>query len=153
LLEIRQDPKFQAKVWLFQRVGWCFLVLFLLAAACGYAGDSIFTKRVESAGGVRVEFPRFTHLDTSFQLVIESGGAASFFLSRGFLEKMKVETILPKPKEEVVSPEGVEFRFSQEAASGRVVFDFQPRSAGRVEGKLKVVATKEELPLSQWVFF
>ena len=55
LLEIHQNPSFQAKTWRLQRVGWGLLVLFLLVAALGYT-SAIAVGTARTFGGNRSSF-------------------------------------------------------------------------------------------------
>lgn len=151
LLEIDEDQSFQEKMWVAQRVGWVLLLLFLLAAVFGYTGASSLTTVKEERGGYRLKYPRFGRIGTPFELVVSGPGGEVFF-SREILQRNELTNAVPSPRSSEALTGGLRLKF-EAVSGGEIHFDWKPRRAGRLKGKVALGEPPVEFEVSQFVYF
>lgn len=152
MLEIDEDQLFQEKVWLFQRVGWGLLLLFLAVAAFGLTGPSPFTRVVEEKAGHRLEYPRFARQGTQFEMILAPAIGQDIFFSREILRKNEISTVMPLPVRGESRAGGMNFQFLN-AGRGEVHVDWKPREAGWTKGTITMGNPPVEFELKQFVYF
>jgi hypothetical protein len=116
-LELDQDLEFQARSWRVQRAAWVVMALVLLGAVLGALGGgplSRTTARSED-GSLVVEYERVIRQQAPAELKLGlkagSDGLARVMLPRAYLEKVRVESIVPEPESSKAGPEGCTFAF------------------------------------------
>ena len=104
-IEIDEDPAFQRKEWIAQRIGVGVLTLFLLAAVLGFTGISgpfSHSETSDPSGTLRVEYERVVRRGAPSTLVLHfhgsKAGQQSFWLSAEFFKSMDVESVVPDPE-------------------------------------------------------
>lgn len=152
-LEIDQDLNFQKQEWRFERTGWVFLLLFLVAAVAGVFGSGPASRKTISAaqGSVRVEYSRALRWQTPQTLEIEmrSGNLEEVALSESLMRAWSIQEVTPSPKEVVATDRETLYRFH--GRKGRIVFAYEATRFGRLEGTLRM-KNAVVLRLDQWAF-
>ena len=102
-LQLEDDIEFLRKDWKFERIGWVFLTLFVLAAAAGLFGRGgfIWNKAVagNSEDGLALEYNPFWRQQSPEELKITMSGAdTSIVFSSTGLDDIKIENVLPQPE-------------------------------------------------------
>ena len=100
---IEEDMPAQRRVWRFERVGWCALLLIALLGLTGLFGNGPLSEAtVQSADGrVTVDYQRLSRSGTLEDLRIHVQGTAgeplTVLLGGSLLRKASIETLQPEP--------------------------------------------------------
>lgn len=155
--QLEEDLRFQRRSWRVERAGTWLLVLVLAAAAAGLLGSGPLSRGVASGGGLHVEFQRFAQYQTPERLVVrvEPAGAAEvrLWVDRAYLERVRVEAMLPPPVRVEGAADRVVFVFA--AASGapfRVSFDTHPEALGFLHARLGLAGEPRTVAFRQLVY-
>jgi hypothetical protein len=142
------ERKPQPGDWRAQRVGWAVMVLVVLAGLAGLAGPGpLGVRRLASPdGALGVEYPRFWRAEKPLALRLSLGpgaapdGEARVWVSRAYLERMRLEGAVPPPHASESGPDRVTFRFRVAPGAGGagVVLRLVPEGAGVTSGRVGV---------------
>ena len=145
-LEIDHDPRFQERVWAWQRAMWASIGAVLLLASLGLFGGGIF-GRISLAGPdgrLRVECDRFARREGPAELELEfrpgPGGESRIWLNQDYLDRATVERVSPDPEREVADAAGTTFVLSSPPGetTARARFRLRPRRAGPMRGRARL---------------
>jgi hypothetical protein len=138
-LEIDEDIVFQNRSWTAQRVGWVALALVIVAGLMGLFGSGpVSNTSAGSRETVWVEYERFVRYQAPTTLRIRTrpqNDAAHVNVSREYLEKVKVEKILPEPARVSAGNGFVTYRFDVSGPGEfSVKFDLITQALGELPG-------------------
>ena len=145
-LDLDQDLAFQELFWRIERVaGWGMLLL-VVAACLGVFGSGPLSEGTAVAAGLEVRYPRFSSLQTSETLDVRiDGGAvrdnqARLWVDRRYLERVRLETVVPTPVRVEGTPDRVVYTFAATEPGHplRVRLTLQPERIGVLNGALGV---------------
>lgn len=144
---VAQDPEFERRIAAWQRVGWWGMVAVVVAAAFGLFGTGLLNgvSRDAPSADLTVRYPRFWRQESPMVLTLVMRGAAlrsgeaEFRISEGYLEDVRIASILPAPIREESSAEGVAFTIgvAPDASEARVQVQLQAESYGVLEGEIE----------------
>ena len=138
-LELEESMGFERKNWIAERIAWVLLTLFVLAALIGVFGrGGISSAKAGSAEqGMEAEYERFLRYHTSDNItfLVENSAKDSTYqlhLGTEWLEKVKIERVVPQPESEIATKDGIEytFRVSPGHSPLRLCFYFEPHKTG-----------------------
>ena len=117
-LEIKQDLRFQRRMWALQRIGWAVMALIVLVGLVGVFGAgplSSATAGKEEAPLFVEEYERFARfmLPTTLRVRLDpmGQGEAHLWLDRGYLESVRPQTVTPEPDSVEAGPDGFTYVF------------------------------------------
>jgi hypothetical protein len=152
-MEVETDLKFQRRVWRAQRIGWLVIGAAILAALLGLFGTGPLSRASTDGGGLRVEYDRFARREQPMRLRLvlpESKLDAQVSLARDYLEGLRVEQVVPEPKEVEVVGRWLVYHFSGPGPLA-VTFDVQPIAFGRLAG-LAEISPGEGVSFQQFIY-
>src|SRR5688572_25582044 len=113
-LELDERIDLQVKAWQAQRVGWVFIFLIVLTAALGFYGEGWISKKEMKSGPVSIEYERFFRHEARMELRLslsETAGSTIVSLPMQYLKKVRIESIIPEPKENFIQNGRVQYVF------------------------------------------
>jgi hypothetical protein len=125
---VDEDPAFQRRMWLGQRVGWVLIAVTVLAGLAGVFGSGPLSSSSAETADLRVEYERFARLQqpTRFKCVFTGTPAkAEIALNRDFVDAVRVDAIMPTPVQIEAAGEGMVYRFAGSSLAA-VTFDVTP---------------------------
>ena len=144
-LELEQDLAFQKRSWRVQRFAWVVLALMLAAALAGFAGSGPLTRASRAAhdGRFLVDYERFARMQAPSRLRVHfsqeavRAGEVRIWFDRGYIEKTRLEQIVPPPKGAEVGEKRLTYVFAvEDGQSAMIIFDLQFQTFGRVSARL-----------------
>jgi hypothetical protein len=144
-LEVNQDPEYQRRTWIVQRVGWVLMCLIVLAALLGLTGRGPLSTATAGLpdGPLRVEYQRFDRhrAPSEFQILLPASeapnGQVRVWIDRGYLSGVEIQTIVPEPESVEIGEDRVTYSFNVNRAGPpvrlgfRVTYDgFGPKRGG-----------------------
>jgi hypothetical protein len=146
MVQVPEDLDFQRKGWKIQRIGWVCMALLILAGGLGAAGQGPLAKRAvaTSDGGLTVRYERFIRLEapSTLELRIAPGvEEPALWVSAGYLERIRIRSITPAPREERLGADRHVFLFAgtAPAAGGAISVQIEPHSVGSLVGEAGIV--------------
>jgi hypothetical protein len=132
---VREDPAFQVRAWIVERIGWSAMGLLVVAGLLGAFANGPLSWTEVSDGTLSVRYERILRDEGNGELEIRIAAIGSLpaevVLSADFLASHRVMGIEPEPAESKGRPDGsVAYRF--DGAGGGVVatIDTRPRGIG-----------------------
>lgn len=160
-LQIDDNPRFQARTWKAQRVGWALFAGMLLAAGAGVfgAGPISRTSAGSPAAGLRVEYERLARRAVPTEIIVHLGGgdpaaeSVSLVLGGEYPGAAELQSSLPPPSGGGTRPEGAVLRFDAGGGSGarQLVLYVKFNRAGAVRGTIGL-AGGPTLTLNHWIY-
>jgi hypothetical protein len=160
-LDINQDLPFQQRSWTAQRIGWAAMALLVLAALIGVFGQGPLSRAVahDPTALFRVEFERFARYQTTFPLRVHftheaaRNGALSMWISREYLNHVRIKTIMPEPTTTRLSSDGLTylFAFHEPGPDGEVFLYVEAQDVGLLSGRIGLTAD-HSIPFKQLVY-
>ena len=160
-LEIDENLPFQRKAWRAQRIAFFLLLVITGLSVAGLFGSGPLSRtiNVQPDTGLKVEFERFVRYGAPNRLKFElpagvaNDGKVDLWLSKAWVEAVKIESIAPEPSESLSHPDGFTYSFkvSDPARPGWVIFRTVPRTAGMLHAEA-AVAEATPLEFSQFVY-
>ena len=142
-LDVEEDMPQQRRAWKVERIGWVLMFLFVAAAVLGFTGRGglgVGQKKEGGAdAGLEVEYERFLRQEAPSEMRVtfhRQGQRHRLRLSKEFVEKVRIEQIVPQPSESEIDSSGVTYTFSSRGAGSEVFFYLQPRQTGRLHTAL-----------------
>jgi hypothetical protein len=151
-LPIEEDIPLHKKGWLVQRIGWLLMFLFVIFAAAGLFGDGVLSQQQISSQQTSVEFEKFYRFEArmglklNFQSVNEQS-VISF--PAHYLKDMKIEAIVPEPKENNFSSGFVHYTFNGSDRMN-VTFYLIPQTFGFIKGTMFI--NNKNFKLSHFIY-
>jgi len=139
LPDLERALPFHRKEWVFQRLGWAALALFLAAAASGLLGPGGFSRTSAGRESFRVAYDRFgrreADLDFAAACRPPSGGrTVRLAFSAGCLCDAEVQWMRPQPDTSVAGEQGgltYVFRRDPNADEVEIEWSLKPQFAGQ----------------------
>jgi hypothetical protein len=158
--DVVNDHEHQRREWRFERVGWAFMALLLLAALAGTLGPGPLSK--SSAGspesGLRVEYERFGRHAARARLRIRidaDDDTIRIWLGRDFIDRVEIQHVDPEPVEVEAASDRQIFSFARTSGGGalQVNVHFEPRRIGPASLQLGLEDERETaLQLRMFVY-
>jgi hypothetical protein len=143
-LSLIQDPEFQRRMWTVQRVAWAVMALTVGAAVAGLFGAGLFSQTTAGDPGapMQIRYSRFARLlaPEELRVRVNAGASASPFvrvwLSRGYLDQIQLERIIPEPESSEAGADRVVFLFRllEPSRGATLVFQMRLQSSGILSG-------------------
>lgn len=144
-LELVQDLALEEREWTIQRIGWLLIALVVASALLGLFGAGPLSSRVIAArdGRFKLEYDRFERYQSPSRLRVQlrANGqpTARIWLSRKFMESVKVESIVPAAERVDQRDDGVVYSFSvPPARPSSIVFHLETEEMGSYPVVIKV---------------
>lgn len=160
-LEVDEDLEFQKRDWTFERIGWGFLLVVLVAAMTGALGRGpLSQRRVEAPdGSVRVEYGRMERHGAPAALTVTARRRAPtdtsiwIWMNEDFLDGVAVDRLIPEPLTERSDARHtlLEFALPRGTDSTRVTIRFTPDRIGPRVLELGILGT-DGMRLGQFVY-
>jgi hypothetical protein len=159
-IEVNDDPEYQRKTEIAQRIGWVFMAIFLVAAVAGFLGQSRFSTREVSEQRMTLEYDKFIRTGTETELKVtvhpkEGATSVAFWVPRSYLDEIEIEHALPEPERTETSDDGVRF-FYPVPPGGKpveVVITIVPQKPGRFRGLVTELSSSSALEFDQVAYF
>jgi hypothetical protein len=144
-IELEQDLAFQQRSWRVQRFAWGVLVLIVGAALAGLAGSGPVSRgsRAAQDGRFIIEYERFVRMQAPSRLRLHvsreavRAGEVRVWFDRNYIERIKLEQIVPQPKRTEVGEQRLTYIFAAEDdQSAMIIFDLQLQTFGRVSARV-----------------
>jgi hypothetical protein len=147
-LQVDEDMAFQHREWMLQRVGWIFMLVFLIAALAGALGSGPASNQTagSSKEQLQVEYHRFIHYADPMILKFEIGPFSEeeeeirLAVDAKYVEGVEVQRISPEPNATEISQQANVYVFktrkSKEAI--KVQMHVTPEVYGKLRGKMSV---------------
>lgn len=151
-LELDEKIDMHIKGWKVQRVGWVLVLAIMLAAALGVFGHGIFSKKVVHLENAQITYERFFRYEAEMEVrFIVAGSAAptQISFSQDYLKNMRIEQIVPEPKENFTRSGSVFFVFGEDTPV-EVTFYLMAKKAGTLQGEVGV--NNANFHLSQFIY-
>jgi hypothetical protein len=160
-LELEDEPSFQRKEWLIQRIGWVAWVLVLLAGMLGLLGSGPLSSTSSSASddSLTVRYDRFLHyhqpamLEVTLNSDAPGEDSARLFVSQPLLERLQISRIEPEPEGRELASDGIIYTFPKPVSvdSATIRFHVQYEAAGNSNGRIALVG-HEPASFNQFVY-
>jgi hypothetical protein len=158
-LQIDEDIVFQRREWIAQRVGIVVLSVFVLAALFGLTGAGGPLSHGEAGdrnGGVYVEYERIVRRGTIATLRLHLASSASsgarFWVSAPYLERVRIEAIVPQPALESIENGRHVYSISGGASRLDITLEIEHKTVGRVAGEVGLLGGPS-IRFTQWSMF
>ena len=139
-MDIDESIEVQKRGWTVQRFGWIFMLVFVVLAALGLFGNGILSKKNVQSGTQQLEYPQYSRFESRLELKFDLNGSAPqsiISLPGKYLEKFRVESILPEPKQSMVAENRVNYIFEGNGPM-KIIFYLVPQSIGRLDADVLV---------------
>ncbi len=143
-LQIRENTRFQKRVWRVQPVIWCLMLLFVAIGFFGtFGGAGPLNKTSVSERHVKIEFERFPikTIPTVVTVQIDSAFAdeVDLWLNDDYLARMVLKHLYPNPERSRTRDGGTSFTFSVTAGQPATLsLVFEPQSSGRATSDYRI---------------
>jgi hypothetical protein len=135
-IELEENLRFQERMWLIERIGWCGMGVILLAAAAGVFGHGPVSRATLQA--VNPGQPA-------------QGGTFTLWFSGDYLSGAELLRITPDPFGQDLVANGVRYHFRLQEGPHRVMFRFKPEGPGRLSGAFRF-NDGPPVTFHQWLF-
>lgn len=150
-LEVDEELDLQKKGWVVQRIGWVFMFLFVALAALGLFGEGVLSKQKAEAAGAAINYERFFRHESRMELKVEIGATDSAIVSfpNEYLDKFRIESVTPEPKDNEVASGRIRYHFSGQAPM-KITFYLVPQQVGTISGDVAV--NGHQFKLSHFIY-
>lgn len=158
-LQVGQDLRFQQLSWRLHRVGWCLMLLLVVAALVGVFGSGPLSRSTIAEGRLTIEYSRFARLEAPTEITVRAAPTSGstntlrLFVDREYLKSLQIKQITPEPK--LVKLAGDHLTFEWEVAEigegAEVTFRLEPSRFGRLQASFGLDA-EEPLQITQFVY-
>lgn len=139
------DPAFLRSEKIFERAGWVFMALVVVAAMLGLFGNGYLSETVLKTDQFQMKYDRFLHFGDLSRLEIEippqkgESGVVAIAFSNAYMHSFRVERIQPDP-ESSAHGDQILFWFTATGTGEpvKVQFHLEPQTIGTLEGKIFV---------------
>jgi hypothetical protein len=156
-LQIDEDPRFQKKEWLAQRIGLALLGVFVIAAVLGLTGaGGFFSNSAVGDGSVLfVEYERIVRrgAHATIRLHVRSESPeVRFWLSSSYLRQVQIASVFPEP--ELLSEERGRFSYTVKGLTqdALITLDVAHQTFGRIEAEVGLTGGPS-VRFTQWALF
>lgn len=148
---VEEEIALHRKGWTVQRVGWVLMLVFLVAALLGLFGEGILSRKTIRAGNLELVYERFCRYEHRLEMKLLSAGEHINVVSlpKSYLEKFKIDKIVPAPSSEVANPGYVSYLFNGNK-NDTVSFYMAPLQRGSTGGLIKI--NNQTVPIQQYIY-
>jgi hypothetical protein len=143
-LDLDRRLEFHQREWRIQRIGWALWAAALLAGFAGLFGSGPLSdaEAVHADASLRVQYDRFWRCnDVSFLRIIAAAqdGEVRLRISQEYLDRVKVERIVPEPVERVLDDHGATlvFRTAPNVGQATILLYVETRRPGVLNGQIR----------------
>jgi hypothetical protein len=158
-LELHEDPVFERRQWLIQRISWIAIVLLLVLALAGAFGNGYLSRASVADGALHVEYERFVHADAPTTLRIRVGSldasTTRIAIDRELADAIHIQGFLPQPTHSLSTSTALILEFETGGERDlRVTLDANPQSPGFPRGAIRILnpAQPAEVRLRQLIY-
>lgn len=145
-LQVDQDMRFQNRMWAFQRAGWAFAVLIVVAAMLGLLGDGPLAAARARADDLEVAYGRMERHRSPSRMVVTVStavaeqGKVELWLDREFADRLRIQHVTPEPESVETSRTRVTFTFEVDESQprARITYDVLQQGIGLQRGRVGV---------------
>jgi len=138
LPDLERALPFHHKEWIFQRLGWAALGLFLAAAACWLLGPGGFFRAAAGQNSFRVAYDRFGRREADLDFAAAcrppaGGSTVRLAFSAGCLHDAEIKWMRPQPDTSVAGEQGgITYIFRRDPGAGEIeiAWSLKPQFAG-----------------------
>lgn len=149
---------FHHKEWIFQRLGWAALGLFLAAAAAGLLGPGGFSRTAAGPDSFRVSYDRFgrREADLGFAAACRppaGGSTVRLAFSAGCLRAAEIQWMRPQPDSSLAGEGGgltCVFRRDPNAGEIEIAWSLKPQFAG--PRACRIASEGASADFRQWIW-
>lgn len=139
-MDLDENIEVQKKGWMIQRVGWILMAVLVILAAFGFFGDGMISKKYVQSGDQKFEYQQYSRFESRMELKFDlhsnsNQNIISFPVS--YLEKFRVESILPDPKQNFSNSNRINYVFDGKGAL-KIIFYLIPQNIGRLDADVLV---------------
>jgi len=154
-MEIGEDPKFHEVAWHIQRIGKIGMGLLLLAGCLGLlGGGGPFSEVTRHSGSLALRFDRAVRYATPTQMEVtfrsSSDSEWTLHMDRGFLQRVRIDHMLPEPRAVEMTAHAYVFTFSGQTPAGgsSLRISYTPHAAGELAGWIST--GENRITFRQW---
>jgi hypothetical protein len=134
---------FHEHEWRIQRIGWCFLTIFLALAFAGLFGNGPLSHASASGAQGIVEYERFIRYGTPSEIVVTPAAGAvhgirRIEISSEYLEGFRIEHITPEPASVRMSGPRLIYEFTAAGSGAAVSLHVDPQRLWRHRAVLQI---------------
>lgn len=151
-LELDEKIDMHIKGWQVQRVGWVLVLAIMLAAALGVFGHGILSKKVVQLENAQATYERFFRYEAEMEIrfsVADGAAPTQVYFSQDYLKNMRIEQIVPEPKESFTRSGSVFFVFGEDTPR-EVSFYLMAEKVGTIQGEVGI--NNANFHLSQFIY-
>lgn len=151
-LQIDENIDLHIRGWIFQRIGWALMLLFLTCAALGLFGNGALSRKVLADDGTSVTFEKYTRREseTEFEIVTRSNAEiVRLVLPPAFLHAFKIEKVVPEPSSQRVDNGATVLQFTG-SGEAQITLFVSSRTAGSVQSTLRV--DEKSFDIDQFIY-
>jgi hypothetical protein len=141
-LEVAEDPVFERRSWRIERIGWVCMALVILAGLAGLLGSGPLGRGTHTEGALVLQYQRFARMEAPMRLELSFGadavrdGKARVWIERRYLERVKLERVVPQPETVEAGAERLTYVFAAQPQGGSATFHLQSETFGRLQGRV-----------------
>jgi len=127
------DDAFEKRWWGGMKVMWILMVLAIVSGLSGACGRGPAARAHASQAGVEVQYERVARYQTPTKLTLTlpaSGEARRLFIGETLLDRVQLESVVPRPEHTEAHRDGAILVFPAGADPARIVLVAQPASVG-----------------------
>jgi hypothetical protein len=139
------DPAFLKGEKIFERVGWVFMALVIVAAMLGLFGKGYLSEAVLDREQFQMKYQRFLHFGDLTSLEIEippqrsESGVVAIAFSNAYMHNFRIERIQPDPESSAHGDQILYwFTATRTGEPVKVQFRLEPQTIGTLEGEIFV---------------
>ena len=151
-VQINDNPAFQRRFWVVQRLVWVALTIVVILALAGLTGGGgRFTQGTVGDHTFTLSYPVLARRDAAAQVTITVAGprdAARVHVEQAFLNRFHITDMSPAPTDVAATPWGQSYRFALTGDGLRSIrLTIVPQGAGRtdyaivVDGHMALLST------------
>lgn len=133
-IEVDQDLDHVRSLWRVQRIGWVIMLLLVIGGLLGLFGNGPLAESQAQADGLTLDYDRFARHGAMSELRAEVGPQAirgdtlKLWMTRGYLDGVALETVVPEPESVETRGDLVLFTFATADRSQptHVTFNVRP---------------------------
>jgi len=135
---IEDEISLHRKGWIIQRIGWCLMFAFLIAALLGLFGEGPLSNKKLQAGNISVEYERFCRYEHGMKIKLQSKqeNISTVSFPQDYLENFRVGEIVPEPDKQLASAGYIHYQF-EGSENNSITFYLSPLKRKTVKGILR----------------
>jgi len=129
------------KGWIIQRIGWCLMFAFLIAALLGLFGEGPLSDKKLQSGNISVQYERFCRYEHGMKIKLQSSqeNISTVSIPQDYLENFRVGEIVPEPGKQLASAGYIHYVF-EGSQNKLITFYLSPLKRKTVRGILRANA-------------